>query len=331
MLNIGVDAVGGDHFPEAQIKGSLLALEEDPELKITLFGPEEVLHSHIAHLPEYQSGKLQFIHAPQIVGMDESASSAVKSKPHSSIAVALSCQKEGKCDAFVSAGNTGALLAASMLLLGKLDGVSRPTIGAVYPTLSGFRLLVDAGANLELRPEHYVQFARMGVIYVREMMGIPNPKVGLLNVGEEAEKGTEELREAYKALSDMECFVGNIEGRDIFPAKADVFLCDGMLGNVLLKFGESIPEALSLMIAKKMKEKNLSPETQHEVVSLLKEALQAFNYEHVGGVPFLGVNGVSMVGHGGSTSLAIKNMIINAAKYVRLDLNKKIVDSLQKS
>lgn len=331
MIKIGVDAVGGDLFPEAQLKGSLLALEQDPEIEITLFGPEEILSSHLENITDISSGRLRFIHAPQIVGMDESASVALKTKPNSSIATALSYQKEGKSDAFVSAGNTGALLAASMFILGKLEGVSRPTIGSVYPTLSGFRLLVDAGANLELRPEHYVQFARMGVIYTREMMGIKNPKVGLLNVGEESEKGTEELKEAFKALSELDFFAGNIEGRDIFPAKADVFLCDGYLGNVLLKFGESIPEAISIMIAKTMKEKQMSPSEQQSFISLLKESLQAFNYEHVGGVPFLGVNGVSMVGHGGSSSLAIKNMILNAAKFVRLDLNQKIVESLKKS
>ncbi len=331
MIKIGVDAVGGDLFPEAQIKGALLALEEDSGIEITLFGPEETVRPHIENLSHYASGHLKYVHSPQIVGMDESASSAVKTKPHSSITIGLSQQKEGKSDAFVSAGNTGALLAASMLILGKLEGVSRPTIGAVYPTLSGFRLLVDAGANLELRPDHYIQFARMGVIYTREMMGIEKPKVGLLNVGEEAEKGTEDMREAYKALSASNFFVGNIEGRDIFPAKADVFLCDGLIGNLLLKFGESIPDAIAVMIVKKMKEKQMSAEAQQEFISLLKESLQAFNYEHVGGVPFLGVNGVSMVGHGGSSALAMKNMILNAAKYVRLDLNKKIVDSLQKS
>lgn len=331
MIKIGVDAVGGDRYPEAQVQGVLEALKQDSDLEITLFGPESIVKPQIENLPEFSSGKIQFMDSPEVVGMDESASSAVKSKPNSSITIGLTHQKQGLSHAFVSAGNTGALLAASMLILGKLEGVSRPTIGSVYPTLSGFRLLVDAGANLELRPEHYLQFARMGVVYTREMMGVEDPKVGLLNVGEEPEKGTENLREAYKALSDLPCFAGNIEGRDIFPAKADVFLCDGYVGNLLLKFGETIPETIAKLIGKKMKDDQMSVDFQQRVFSLLKDSLQPFNYEHVGGVPFLGVNGVSMVGHGGSSSLAITNMILNAAKYVRLDLNKKITASLQKS
>ena len=331
MIKIGVDAVGGDLYPEAQVEGALWALNEDSDLEITLFGPESLVKPHVESLEEFSSGRLHIYDSPQIVGMDESASSAVKTKPQSSITIGLTHQKEGQSHAFISAGNTGALLAASMLILGKLEGVSRPTIGSVYPTLSGFRLLVDAGANLELRPEHYLQFARMGVIYTREMLGVDDPKVGLLNVGEESEKGTENLREAFKTLSSLPCFIGNIEGRDIFPAKADVFLCDGLLGNILLKFGETIPETIAKLIGKRMKEEQMSPELQQRVFLLLKESLQPFNYEHVGGVPFLGVNGVSMVGHGGSSSLAIKNMILNAAKYVRLDLNQKIIASLQKS
>lgn len=328
---IGVDAVGGDHYPSNPIQGGLMALQKDPQLHVLFFGPEEMVQSELEkQKPSYEgvSERVHVQHAPQIVDMEDSPSQAIKTKTASSIAIGLGAHKKGHCHAFVSAGNTGALLAASTLILGKLEGVLRPTIGSVYPTLKGFRLLLDVGASLELRPEHYVQFAKMGTIYARELMKIDSPTVGLLNVGEEEEKGTDLLREAYKLLSQHANFVGNIEGRDIFPAKADVFVCDGYVGNLLLKFGESIPEALTGLIGRAMKEKNLAPETQATIAGVLRGAFNMFNYENVGGVPFLGVNGVSMVGHGGSTPLAIQNMILNAAECVRQDLNAKIVSSL---
>jgi len=324
---IAVDAAGGDYFPENPVKGSIDAIEENDELAIILVGPEEIIKEELANY-EFDEARIKVQDAPEIIEMDESPTQAVKTKQNSSIVKGVGMHKAGECDAFVSAGNTGALLAASIFLLGKLKGVSRPTIGAAFPTTQGVRLMMDVGANLEARPEMYGQFAQMGSIFAREIMGIENPKVGLLNVGEEKEKGTEELKEAFKELKSLPNFIGNIEGRDIFAAKADIFLCNGLVGNIVLKFGESIPDAIEIFIKKGIQKLQLGSQEAQLVGKVLKASLQEFNPDRIGGVPFLGVNGVSVVGHGSSSPLAIKNMILNAAKCVEHDINKKIVASL---
>lgn len=324
---IAVDAVGGDYYPESPVKGAVEASEEQRELNIILLGPEETVKRELDKY-EHDSQRIHIQHTPQIIEMDEPPAQAVKTKRDSSIVTGLGMLKAGKCEGFVSAGNTGALLAASTVLLGKLEGVQRPAIAATYPTVKGFRLLMDAGANLEVRPEMLHQFAKMGSIYAEHVMGIENPKVGLLNVGEEEEKGTEDLKEAYGMLSGLPNFIGNVEGRDILPAKADVFVCDGLVGNLLLKLGESIPENLEQFIAKGIKTLDLSNEDAKKVIKVLKVSLAQFNYENVGGVPFLGVNGVSLVGHGGSSPKAMKNMVLNAVKCVEHNVNDKIVASL---
>lgn len=327
---IAVDAVGGDHFPEVPVKGAVLAIQENPEIEILFVGPEELIQKELdSH--DYDSDRIQILHAPQIIEMNESPSSAVKSKPSSSIALGLSAHKQGGCDAFVSVGNTGALLAASTFLLGKLEGVLRPTIAATYPTIKGVSLLTDAGANLELKPEMYLQFAKMSRILAREILEIENPTVGLVNVGEERGKGLELHKEVYELLSGLKSFVGNIEGKDILYGKADIYLVDGFCGNVLLKFGESVPGVLQHLLKKTMSEEKLDENMQRKVFGVLSESLNAFNYEHVGGIPFLGVNGMSLVGHGGSSATAFKNMIFNAANCIEHEINKKIVASLNEN
>ncbi|GAA5520505.1 phosphate acyltransferase PlsX [Aliifodinibius salicampi] len=324
---IAVDAVGGDFYPQSPVKGAVQASEKLPDLNLILVGPEDIIEDELSNY-DHDSQRIKIQHAPEIIGMNESPAQAVKTKQNSSIVSGLGMHKMGKCDAFVSAGNTGALLAASTFLLGKLKGVSRPTIAAVYPTIQGLRLMMDVGANLEVRSEMYVQFAQMGSIYAHEIMGIEEPKVGLLNVGEEKSKGTEDLKEAYEALAELPNFAGNIEGRDIFDAKADIFLCDGLIGNILLKFGESIPKALKVFFKKGIKNLNLGPEESKVVQQVLKSSLEEFNPDRVGGVPFLGVDGLSMVGHGSSKPRAMKNMILNAAKCLEHNINEKIVASL---
>ncbi len=326
-MKIAVDAVGGDFYPKNPVLGAIDACSHDKELQVILVGPEQMIEEELEKSNGDKS-RISILHASEIILMDESPASAVKSKINSSIVKGIATQKEGMCDAFVSAGNTGALLAASTLLLGKLEGVFRPTIAAMFPTVKGFRVLVDAGANLDLKPEFYVQFAVMATVYAREVMQIPDPTVGLLNVGHEPEKGTEILKEAHLLLKECSNFSGNIEGKDIFKAETDIFLCNGMVGNILLKFGESFPETLHFLMKDQFKKNNTAKELQRKIISTVSGALDSFNYEHVGGVPFLGVNGVSMVGHGGSTPVAIKNMILNAAKFVKQNVNDKIISSL---
>ncbi|TVP98411.1 MAG: phosphate acyltransferase PlsX [Balneolaceae bacterium] len=324
---IAVDAVGGDHFPERPVKGAIEAINENSELQVLLIGPGDMIKKELDQT-EHDSGRIHVLHAPEIIGMTESPAAAVKHKRNSSINLGLSAHKQGQCAAFVSAGNTGALLAASTFLLGKLDGVIRPTIAATYPTIKGISLLVDAGANLELKPVMYLQFAKMCTIFSEKILEIKDPTVGLLNIGEEAEKGLDIHKEVFQLLSELPNFYGNIEGRDILFGKTDIYLTDGFTGNILLKFGESIPEILMHMLKKTMSAENLDENAQKLVFGMISKTMNSFNYEHVGGIPFLGVNGMSLVGHGGSSITAIKNMILNAVRCVEYEINEKIVQSL---
>lgn len=325
---IAVDVAGGDHIPDSPVGGALLALETNPDLHILLVGPESMTMSALEG-KDYDKSRVTIVDAPDIVGMDESPSKAIKTKPNSSIAIGLGLHKQGKCDAFVSAGNTGALLAASTLLLGRLPGVLRPSIVTYYPSVKGFRLLVDAGANVEVRPEILVQFARMGEIYARDMMGIQDPKIGLLNVGEEEEKGTEILKETHQLMKSIPNFVGNVEGRDILPATADVFVCDGLVGNILLKFGESLVSNLGVLIKQSVKDMQLPEDAAKAVFGVFQRTMKPFDPDNVGGLPFLGVNGVSLVGHGSSSPKAVHNMILNAIHMVEAKVNDKIVAALR--
>lgn len=327
MIKIAVDAVGGDFYPANPVQGAIQAVGEDKNLAIVLVGPEDLIIKELEK-QEYSGDRISVFHAPEIITMDDAPAFAVKTKTNASIPVGLTLHAKKQVDGFVSAGNTGALMAASAFILGRLDGVLRPTISSVYPTIDGFRLMVDVGANLDVKAEMLYQFALMGEVYAREVMKIENPRVGLLNIGEEEEKGTDTLKKAHELLRTHPRFVGNIEGRDILAGHADIFVCDGLVGNILLKFGESIPGALQALVKQAIARQKPSPEQIQTAMVILKEALAPFDYESIGGVPFLGVNGVSLVGHGGSSALAIKNMIHNATRMVQHRVNDKIVASL---
>ena len=329
-MKIVVDATGGDHYPTVPVSGSLLAVDENPDLQIILAGPKELIQNELANQSTVDENDcISILDAPEIIGMNESPAHAVKAKRRSSINMGINLIANGKADAFVSAGNTGALLASSTFFLGKLEGITRPTIAAYFPTLKGRRLVIDAGATLDVKPETYLQFAHMGSVYLEEIMHVSNPKIGLLNVGEEPEKGTSVQKEAHKKLSELNTFVGNIEGKDIMTGKADLYLCDGFVGNVLLKFGESFPPVLSELLKRTMHSMKLDNEQQMLVKNVITQTLVDFDPEAVGGVPFLGVKGISMVGHGSSSAEAIKNMVNKAAECITNDINGKIVASLK--
>lgn len=320
---IAVDAVGGDHYPENPIQGGIQALNEMPDLKLLFVGPKSLIAEELAGL-EYDKARVDILHAPEIISMQDSASAVLKEKRHSSISLGLQSHKAGDCHGFVSTGHTGALLTASTVYLGKIEGVYRPTIAAIFPTINGVRILIDAGANLTLKEEMYYQFAVMGQIFTKEILEVEEPKIGLLNVGEESEKGTELLKSSYLKLRELDNFIGNIEGKDILNAKADVFLTDGFTGNILLKFGESIPAVMQKMVKQQLDLASADAELQKQVFQILNKAMHTFDYEQIGGVPFLGVNGVSFVGHGNSSALAIKNMIKSAVQCVDHEVNNKI-------
>jgi glycerol-3-phosphate acyltransferase PlsX len=264
--------------------------------------------------------------------MDDSPTAALKAKKESSISVGLRAHREGHVHGFVSAGNTGAVLSASTLILGRLKGVGRPTIGALLPTAgSSPCLLLDAGANVDCKPRHLFEFAVMGSVYLREVMDIQNPRVGLLNIGEEESKGGEVVLETFGLLRNSSLnFVGNIEGRDILKGNADVAVCDGFVGNALLKFGESVPSFLKAKFVAHAQRSIRAKLVGLIARNSLRSVMQDMDYQEHGGVPVLGVEGVSIIGHGGSTPKAFKNMILRAEEMIRKDVHTRIQETLRK-
>ena len=324
--------MGGDFAPANEVEGTVAALRETGgRFEVVLVGDERKIG---AELSKHSAAGLPvtIVHAPEVVDMHDSPVVALKQKPNSSLVVGMNLHKEGKVDAFVSAGNTGAVTAASTLLLGRIPGVSRPTIGAIFPSETGPTFIVDAGAVTDCKPHFLFEFGIMGSIYAEYVFNKKNPRVGLLNVGEEESKGDELAKETYGkfvAGKDRINFIGNIEGRDILKGKADVVVCDGFLGNVLLKFAESVPSFL------KVKFKGFADRgpVQKLLMGILRNPLRTifkeFDYQEFGGVPLLGVNGVTIIGHGSSTPKAVKNMILRAEEMVNRKINEHIEASLK--
>jgi glycerol-3-phosphate acyltransferase PlsX len=273
--------------------------------------------------------KSKIIHTDDVIEMGESPTDAIKKKPNSSIVLGAKYVKEKKANAFVSAGNTGAMMAASTLIMGRIASVGRPTIGAEIPNTYGVCHLFDVGAGKDAKPNHLFEYAVMGSIYAKELRGISNPSVGILSMGEEESKGNEVTSVAFKMLKQSKLnFIGNVEGRDILTGKVDVVVCDGFIGNILLKFGESVPKLLKHLL-QKTAEKNFIDKVKIGLIKgTLKRALKDLDYQEHGGVPLLGVNGISIIGHGSSTPKAIKNMVLRAYDMFLKNVNKKIEESL---
>ena len=327
---IAVDAMGGDHAPAHVIDGAFQALRSGTHpMRILLVGQREALEVELARYPQPHPA-WEIVHASQVVEMGEAPNEALKSKKDSSISVGLRLVHDGSAGAFVSAGNTGAVLSASTLILGRLPGVGRPTIGTLFPTSANPCLMVDAGASVDCRPRHLFEFGAMGAAYMTTVQGLPRPRIGLLNIGEEEGKGNELTQEAYKLLraSTLE-FVGNIEGRDILRGSVDVVVCDGFVGNVILKFGESVPAFLKARFSAFARQNIRNRLIALVARSGLRSVLRDLDYQHHGGVPLLGVNGVSIIGHGGSTPLAFANMIFRAEELVRKNLPAVIQEHIQ--
>ncbi|MBT8401288.1 MAG: phosphate acyltransferase PlsX [Rhodothermia bacterium] len=326
-IRVAVDAMGGDHAPKVVVEAaSNVSSQHGDDIQILLVGSDEAIGS----LSGTDSGALEVVEAPQVIEMDESPAAALKQKPRSSIHTGLGLVKSGDADAFASAGNTGAVMAASLFILGRLPGVSRPAILGVYPTLSGFCYVIDVGANVDCKPEHLVQFADMASIYVERVVKKERPTVGLLSVGEERTKGNEVTKEAYGLLeADPSLnFIGNIEGRDVMEHAADIVVCDGFVGNVILKLGESIATVIPQLIGREMKRQSLGEDAQKLVGGVLRGVNKSFDYEEYGGMPLLGVSGTVFIGHGGSSVRAIENMILAAANVAKRNVTGSIQQAL---
>jgi phosphate acyltransferase len=302
--------MGTDRHPAVEVAGAVQALRELPgEFELLLVGDAGRIEAELSR-HAVERGRLRVIHAPDRIEPGEPAVTAARRKPTSSIVVGLKLQKEGKADAFISAGSTGAVMAASVFLLRSIPGVDRPAIATILPTTAQPLLLIDAGANVDCKTSHLVQFARLGSIYVEDVWQRPNPRVGLLNIGEEPEKGDERSVETHAILARSDVnFVGNVEGRDVIRGTCDVLVADGFAGNVLLKFYESIMGFMHGLIRQEMAQ---NPDAKLDVDRLF----QGFDYTDYGGAPLLGVNGVTIICHGGSPPRAICNAVRMAIQSV---------------
>jgi phosphate acyltransferase len=323
--------MGGDFAPAHVVSGAMEALgESGGRISVILVGDEKRIRSELDTLNSRSGEKPEIHHASEVVEMHDSPNTALKAKRDSSIAVGLTLHREKKADAFVSAGNTGAVLSASTLILGRLKGVARPTIGALFPTESSPCFVVDAGANVDCKPRHLFEFAVMGSVYVSSLVGKNEPTIGLLSIGEEDTKGNEVTIETLEMLRKSRLnFVGNVEGRDILKGKVDVAVCDGFVGNILLKFGESVPGFLKSRLREFAAQGIMQKIRLLVAQGGLRSVLKNLDYQEYGGVPLLGVNGVSIIGHGGSTPKAIKNMILRAEEMVRWNIDKKIQSAME--
>lgn len=327
-MKVALDAMGGDNAPSVNIGGARDALQHYPKMQhLYLVGDEEVLKAECSKQGlKIDNKRVSIVHAPEAVDMGESGAKAVRRKKQSSINVAMNMVKEGNADAFVSAGNTGAVVASATIKLRTLPEVDRAGIATAIPNEFGLCHILDAGANPEAKPEHLVAYAVMGSAYVRGVMGAKDPKVGLMSNGEEDEKGTTFTKETFKRLKKTPGinFVGNVEGRDLFDAELDVVLCDGFVGNIMLKTVEATAKAVSKWLKTEIKGNPL----RLAGAVLAKGAFEAMrekgNYETYGGSPLLGVNGVVIIAHGSSSALAIRNAIRVANETVENRVNEKI-------
>jgi glycerol-3-phosphate acyltransferase PlsX len=320
--------MGGDFGPAVVVEGAAAACQEFG-LPSVLVGDKAAIEREIARL-RAQDLPLTVRHASQVVGMAESPSQALRRKRDSSLRIAAELVKEGECDALVSAGNTGAAMAIGMFVLGVLPGVDRPAIAAALPSLSGFTILIDAGANVDPKPRHLVQWAIMGHVYSRDIIGKSNPRVGILSVGEEEGKGNDLVKEAYEHLRGSSLnFIGNVEGRDIYNGRCDVVVTDGFTGNVCLKVSESLAEMLTAMIREELSRDMLSRAGATLSRAAFQRMKRRVDYTEMGGAPLLGINGASIICHGASPAKAIKNALRVAAQWVQNEVNAHIQMALE--
>jgi len=327
-MKIAVDAMGGDHGPAVVVEGAVAAVREFGVSAI-LVGDRAAVEGEIRRVGAESLG-LEVRHASEVVGMAESPSLALRRKRDSSLRVAAELVRDGKAAAFISAGNTGAALAISMFVIGVLRGIDRPAIAAVLPSLRGFAVLIDAGANVTPKPWHLFQFAIMGHVYARDILGLERPRIGLLSVGEEEGKGNDLTRESYDLLKESRLnFIGNIEGRDIYNGNCDVIVTDGFTGNVALKVSESLAEMVGAMIKEELTRDLRSKVGAKLVLPAFARFRKRVDYTEMGGAPLLGIDGAAIICHGASPVKAIKNAVRVAAEWAKAGLNEHIKAALE--
>lgn len=328
-VRVAVDAMGGDNAPKEIVKGAVEASNEVENIKIFLVGKEDVIKKELDSC-EYDSSRVEVVNADSVITNDEAPVMAVRRKRDSSVVVALNMVKSGEADAFVSAGSTGAVLVGAQLIAGRIKGVERPPLAPLIPTLEGFSLLVDCGANVDARPSHLLQFAKMGSIYMENVMDIKNPRVAIVNIGAEEEKGNQLVKETFPLLKNCTTinFIGSIEARDIPFGKADVIVCEAFVGNVILKLYEGAAAALVKKIKAGLKSTPISAVGGKLASSALKKTLKGFSLEEHGGAPMLGLNGLVVKTHGSSKRTEIKNSVLQCIKFTEQDISGKIARNI---
>jgi glycerol-3-phosphate acyltransferase PlsX len=329
-MKIVVDAMGGDFAPQNIVAGAIDAVKEY-KVSVTLVGQKDPIE---AELKKYQFPKelIEVVHAPDVVAMDDAATVVMRQKKQSSINIGIGLLKKEGYGAFLSAGNTGACVAASTFGLGMIPGVDRPGIGCIFPSLKKFTFIIDVGANTAAKPEHLLQYAKMAKVYAREVLDRPQPSIGLLNIGVEECKGTGLEKEAHKLLEEQEpLFIGNVEANEVFTGKTDCIVCDGYVGNITLKVAEGLVESIGKLLKREISKSPVAILGALLLKSSLSDAKKSVDYSEHGAAPLLGVDGLVLISHGRSTPKAIKNAIRAAKEQVEHNVLKKIKEEMVKN
>lgn len=331
MVKVAVDAMGGDNAPVEIVKGAIQAIGQKSNLQVVLVGQQEVVE---AELSKYQYNKEQIVvkDAREIIETGEPPVNAIRSKKDSSLVVALNMVKHNEADAFVSAGSTGAILVGGQVIVGRIKGVERPPLAPLIPTVDGVSLLIDCGANVDARPSHLLQFAKMGSIYMENIMGVKNPRVGIVNIGVEEEKGNQLVKETYPLLKNCPDinFIGSVEAREIPNGVADVIVCEAFVGNVILKLYEGVGGALISKVKSGMMSTLRSKIGALLVKPALKKTLKSFDASEYGGAPLIGLNGLVVKTHGSSKAIEVCNSILQCEKFKEQQINEKIREVISK-
>lgn len=333
MIRIAVDAMGGDKAPGEIIKGSTEALKELENLRIILVGKEKKIEADLEKIKDYPGERLEVKDAKDVIASHEQPGLSVRKKKDSSLIVAMGLVKEGEAEAIVTAGNTGAFVAGGLFTLGRIKGISRPALAPVIPTFhKGAFMLLDVGAYVDARPENLFHYALMGSIYMKKLVGIESPRVGLLNIGTEAGKGNQLTKETYPLLEKGDLnFIGNIEARDLMEGKADVIVCDGFIGNIILKVVEGFTTGLFSTVKREVSKRIISKAGAFLLLPSLKNMRKELDYTEHGGAPLLGVNGICIKSHGSSDAKILKNTLVNQAYPLSVaKVNEKIKEEVKK-
>lgn len=329
MIRIAVDAMGGDYAPGEMVAGAVDAANDRPDIRIALVGRQEEVLAELSKFT-YNKEQIEVVNATEVIATEEPPVNAIRKKKDSSMVVALNMVKNGEADAFVSAGSSGAILVGGQVIVGRIKGVERPPLAPLIPTEKGVSILIDCGANVDARPSHLVQFAQMGSIYMEHVVGIKNPRVAIVNIGAEEEKGNALVKETFpllKACPDIN-FIGSIEAREIPHGGADVIVCEAFVGNVILKLYEGVGATLLGMVKKGMMSDLRSKIGALLVKPALKRTLKSFDASQYGGAPLLGLKGLVVKTHGNSKRLEVHNSIIQCVTFKEQQINEKIRASL---